>query len=90
MKTNTLIILAAGASSRMKRSLGNTQDFKGKALIPIGKSNRPMISYLLNYAEKAGYEHIILVVCKDAEAFKQYVSTISTQLTIDFAIQTIP
>lgn len=90
MKTNTLVILAAGASSRMKKSLDNTQDFKGKALIPIGKSNRPMIAHLLDHAEKASYEHIILVVGKDADAFKNYISSFSTQLTIDFAIQTIP
>jgi len=41
--TETLIILAAGASSRMKQSLidSSIEDVKSKALISLGKDTDP-------------------------------------------------
>jgi glucose-1-phosphate thymidylyltransferase len=73
----TLLILAAGASSRMKQSLIGRSDlthvpFKSKALIPLGKSKRPAIDYLLDHAEVAGFEQIILVVGNESSAFRAH------------------
>ncbi|HAT66520.1 MAG TPA: hypothetical protein DCS66_18310, partial [Flavobacteriaceae bacterium] len=92
MKHNTLIILAAGASSRMKKSLNDTKDFKGKALLPLGKGKPPVLAYLLNNAKEAGYQKIILVVGKDAEAFKKFIKNLKgfDEIEIVFATQEIP
>ena len=91
MKCNTLIILAAGASSRMKQSLGNTEDFKGKALLPLGKEQKPVIYYVLQNAQKAAFTQVILVVGKDAEAFKDYLKNNPISgLKLSFAFQNIP
>ncbi|HPF10629.1 MAG TPA: sugar phosphate nucleotidyltransferase [Flavobacteriaceae bacterium] len=91
MMHNTLIILAAGASSRMKQSLEDTHDFKGKALLPLGKSQKPVIEYLLQNAKKAGYTKVILVVGKEANAFKDYlINNPIPGLKLSFAHQNIP
>lgn len=92
MKHNTLIILAAGASSRMKKSLDNTSDFKGKALMPLGKGKQPVLTYLLQHAKEAGYQKIILVVGKEAVAFKNFINQLKGFDDIEFlfATQHIP
>ncbi len=92
MKHNTLIILAAGASSRMKKSLDNTSDFKGKALMPLGKGKQPVLTYLLQNAKAAGYQKIILVVGKEAVAFKSFINQLKgfDVIEILFATQHIP
>lgn len=91
MMHNTLLILAAGASSRMKKSLNDTEDFKGKALLPLGKGKPPVLTYLLNNAKEAGYQKIILVVGKNAEAFKSFIKNIKgfDEIEIVFATQEI-
>lgn len=78
--TDTLIILAAGASSRMKQSLQrNTgpiaHSFQSKALIPLGESRRPALDYLLDQAEEAGFQKIIIVVGEDSIDFRSYFGT---------------
>lgn len=92
--TETLIILAAGASSRMKQSLSDASlgNIKSKALISLGKDNQPLLDYLLLNAQKAGYSTIYLVVGEAAEAFKKYYENNSyfSELTIRFATQHIP
>jgi glucose-1-phosphate adenylyltransferase len=92
MKHNTLLILAAGASSRMKKSLDNTTDFKGKALMPLGEGKQPVLTYLLQNAKEAGYKKIILVVGKDADAFKSFIKQLISFDDIEFlfATQHIP
>lgn len=92
MKHNTLIILAAGASSRMKKSLDNTSDFKGKALMPLGKGKQSVLTYLLQNAKEAGYQKIILVVGKEADAFKNFINQLKDFDDIEFlfATQHIP
>ena len=62
MHCNTLILLAAGASSRMKQSLENTEDFKGKALLPLGEGQKPVLYYLLHNILTAGFKEVILVI----------------------------
>lgn len=75
-KTNTLVILAAGASSRMKHSLKNDKEilstFSSKALLPLGDKSEPAITYLIRNAKKAGLERILLVVPEKSEPFRSY------------------
>jgi glucose-1-phosphate adenylyltransferase len=95
-----LIILAAGASSRMKRSLLQNDPSRdvgniNKALIGLGRKNRPLLLYLLEHARKAGYTEITLVVSKEHEAFKslfgdQMSNNEYQGMKIHFAIQEIP
>lgn len=100
---DNLIILAGGASSRMKKSLAPdtlskettaTANTVSKALIGIGKENRPLLDYLLITAEKAGFKNIYLVVGEHAEEFKNYCNTLKTNtlrnLKLQYAIQYIP
>ena len=101
---NSLLILAGGASSRMKKSISvaglsseeieraNTQS---KALISYGKNNRPFLDFLLLNAEKAGYTHIYLIVGPQSEAFKKYYGNEPQNnpfngLQISYATQHIP
>jgi|TARA_B110000263_G_C14909096_1_gene329531 NDP-sugar pyrophosphorylase family protein len=76
-----LVILAGGASSRMKKSLGaenlseedvtNTNK-RNKALLSFGKNNRPILDFLLLNAEKAGYKNVIIIISEKGELFKDY------------------
>lgn len=79
--TNTLLILAGGASSRMKRSMAveglSEEEIKkanasSKALIEFGKDKRPVLDYLLMNAEKAGFERVFLIVGEQNQAFRAY------------------
>jgi glucose-1-phosphate adenylyltransferase len=97
---NKLIILAAGASTRMKESMSKgTSSYEidqlSKALIRIGKKQSPLLLYLLDNAKKAGYEEIYLVVNERYDAFKSlFGNQISNNeyygLNIHYAIQSIP
>jgi len=100
MKHSNLVILAAGASSRMKNSLlsrdtpANVKHLS-KALIGIGSFNKPIIDYQISLAKKSGFTDVYLVVGKNYDAFK---SIFGYQLTnndyhglkIHYAIQHIP
>ncbi len=93
--THTLIILAAGASSRMRRSMeekgGIPSSFSGKALIPVGDEGRPAIDFLIDNAVEAGMENIVLVVPEASEGFQAHFSKKSYgDLKLRFAIQKIP
>lgn len=101
--TDTIIILAAGLSSRMQRSNASSELTKGqisaansssKSILKVGKSNRPLLHYLLRNAANAGFTRVLLVVGNSAaeirEFAQQYVATSNQQLTIDFAVQQIP
>nr|WP_298928527.1 sugar phosphate nucleotidyltransferase [uncultured Allomuricauda sp.] len=84
MKSHTtLIILAGGASSRMKKTDTSNQgdltqeeikqaNERSKGLISVGKDKRPFMDYLLNNAQKAGYKYIYIVVGANATLFKEY------------------
>ena len=100
--TTTLVILAAGASSRMKRSvpidgLSNSDveaaNKNSKALIPIG--NRPVLDFLLKNAIGAGFKRAVLIVAPDHQAFSQFYGDGKpgnqfASLEINFAIQYRP
>jgi len=100
---NNLIILAGGASSRMKKSMASVnlseEDIKSantlsKALIGIGKDNRPILDYLLFNAEKAGFKNVFIVVGENSESFQKYYGDTSNNtfnnLELHFSTQYIP
>lgn len=103
MHTN-LIILAGGASSRMKKSVAAGHEsereiaqanHRSKALITVDQSDRPVLDYLLYNAKKAGYSNIYLVISEEGDLFKTYYGTKQKDndfngLSISYAIQYIP
>ena len=76
-----LVILAGGASSRMKNSMASSNlsveeiknaNTNSKALLTFGKNNRPILDFLLWNAEKAGYTNVIIIISEDGGAFKNF------------------
>ena len=96
--TKTIVILAAGMSSRMKKSIDSNIDDskadeankKSKSLITFG--DKPFIYFLLKNIVDAGFESVIMVVGKDFDDFKQQLDNfdLKNKLKIDYAIQKIP
>lgn len=94
------MILAAGMSSRMKKSdfdnLNQSKidqaNRKSKSLISFGKENKPFIYFLLDNIIKANYKNLVLVVGKDYAEFKQNIKNYksSHKLNISYATQKIP
>ncbi|MEL6812498.1 MAG: sugar phosphate nucleotidyltransferase [Bacteroidota bacterium] len=101
---DTLLILAGGASSRMKKSAAieglseeeiQAANTRSKALMGYGKDNRPILDFLLRNAEKAGYKNIYLIVGGASQDFKQYYGNSTSRntfhgLDIWYATQHIP
>ena len=96
--TNTIVILAAGMSSRMKKStdssIGSTKadeaNKKSKSLITFG--NKPFIYFLLENIVDAGFQNVIMVVGQDYEDFKNEMDKFPniSKINIEYAIQLIP
>ena len=96
--TKTIVILAAGMSSRMKKSIDSDIDDskadeankKSKSLITFG--NKPFIYFLLKNIVEAGFEKVIMVVGKDFDDFKKQLDNLNfnNKLKIEYAIQKIP
>jgi NDP-sugar pyrophosphorylase family protein len=99
--TKILIILAAGASSRMKRpsesSLSESElkdaNTGSKALIRL--NDRPLLDYILYNAKIAGFEKIILVTGAENSMFRKYYGEDDRDnefhgMRISYAIQHIP
>ncbi len=101
---NNLIILAGGASSRMKkqplqRNLSKEEiaqaNERSKALIGVGPKGRPLLDYLLYNAKLAGYSNIYIVISEQGGLFKKFYGYQDKNnnfngLNISFAIQYIP
>ncbi|GAB1309479.1 hypothetical protein KH5_21620 [Urechidicola sp. KH5] len=100
-----LVILAGGASSRMKKQLQSSGNLsseevaqantRSKGLISIDGSGRPLMDYLLYHAQKAGYKTIYIITGEDNSLFKSFYGeknsgNIYNGLTIHFATQFIP
>lgn len=73
--------MAGGVSSRMKRSLDTAQISSKtknialsvhKSLIPLGKSGKPLLYYLLKNAKAAGYEKVYIITSPENEAFQAF------------------
>ena len=100
MKRDNLIIMAAGASSRMKKSLkremvdSNVYEIANnshKSLIPLGKEGRPLIYYLIKNAIKANYSNIYIITGVDNSDFKEFIISQSFEnINIQFVKQYIP
>lgn len=101
---HNLILLAGGASSRMKKSMDATSlsveevknaNTTSKALLTFGKNNRPILDFLLLNAEKAGYTNVFIIISEDGGAFKDYYGQETrnnkfNSLRISYATQYIP
>lgn len=101
---NNLVILAGGASSRMKKEaiLDNLSpeeiaqaNERSKGLIGVGASGRPLLDYLLWNAKKAGYKNVYIIIGEQGELFKEFYGSEMENndfhgLNISFAVQYIP
>jgi NDP-sugar pyrophosphorylase family protein len=103
MNGANLMVLAAGASSRMKQSSGSLSDpllaeqaaTLPKAMISVGRSGRPLLDYLLYNALQAGYREILLVVGEnDATIRSRYARLAPSHplraLSFAYAVQHVP
>ncbi|WP_338840783.1 sugar phosphate nucleotidyltransferase [Flavobacterium ginsenosidimutans] len=101
---DNLVILAGGASSRMKKEavIDNLSpeeiaqaNERSKGLIGVGASGRPLLDYLLWNAKKAGYKNIYIIIGEQGELFKEFYGSQMKDndfhgLNISFAIQYVP
>ncbi|WP_103068780.1 sugar phosphate nucleotidyltransferase [Aquimarina sediminis] len=102
---SNLVILAGGASSRMKKpstqDKGLTQEDiqqaneRSKGLIGVGEQGRPLLDYVLYNAKKAGYTNIYIVIGEQGALFKDFYGNKDSNntfngLSISFATQYIP
>lgn len=99
-----LIILAGGASSRMKKQslhqgLSDEEieqaNKRSKGLIGIDPNGRPLMDYLLYNAKRAGYKKVYIIISEQGELFKEFYGNSDKDndfhgLSISFAIQYIP
>ena len=99
-----IIILAGGASSRMKNSIISKNlseeelknaNTRSKALLEFGNAKRPILDFLLLNAEKAGYKKVVIVIGEQGALFKEYYGKQLKDnsfrgLSISYAIQYIP
>ena len=87
--TKKIVVLAAGMSSRMKKSVDSNIDSskvneannKSKSLITFG--NKPFIYFLLKNILDAGFETVIMVVGKDFQDFKNQIDELKLPLKIE-------
>ncbi len=100
MTSENLIIMAAGTSSRMKKTLKKEMFGKKvfqiannshKSLIPLGKQGKPMVYYLIKNAIQANYSNIYIITGIDNKHFKEFIISQSFEkINIQFVIQNIP
>ena len=100
-KKRILVILAGGASSRLKKSLNDVDLDKNvsdlaksshKTLIPLGKDKRPLIYFILQNALKARVSDVFLITSPENLAFKDFIQSevfkdSFSDINIKFAIQ---
>ncbi|MEC5167072.1 NDP-sugar pyrophosphorylase family protein [Flavobacterium sp. PL11] len=101
---DNLVVLAGGASSRMKRKVESDNltaeeiaqaNERSKGLIGVGPNGRPLLDYLLLNAKKAGYKNIYIIIGEQGDLFKEFYGTANKNnnfngLNISFATQYIP
>jgi glucose-1-phosphate adenylyltransferase len=101
----SLVILAGGVSSRMKKpsavppgtdeQLLREADRLAKAMIGVGRNGRPFMDYLLFNAREAGYRDVVLVVGEDNAGIRSYYGSMDRDneyhgLRISYAVQKVP
>lgn len=81
MISDSIIVMAAGASTRMKNSnfekkstnYQQTIDSnESKSLIGFGKESKPFISFLISNISNSGFKNVYIVVPENSEYFKKY------------------
>lgn len=102
---SSLVILAGGASSRMKKEASikeglSEEDIKqanerSKGLIGVGQQGRPLLDYVLYNAKRAGYGKIYIVVGENGQLFKEFYASEKSGnkfhgMEIFFATQYVP
>jgi NDP-sugar pyrophosphorylase family protein len=101
---DNLVILAGGASSRMKKQVTANDlseeeiaqaNERSKGLIGVGPNGRPLLDYLLLNAKKAGYKNIYIIIGEQGDLFKEFYGNENKNndfhgINISFAIQYIP
>jgi|TARA_B110000259_G_scaffold117943_1_gene134195 glucose-1-phosphate adenylyltransferase len=103
MMTDSIIIMAAGASSRMKQpsfenELSKEQiesaNSKSKVLIEFGRESKPFISYLILNIINSGFKNIYIVSSEDASFFRNNFNDILkmdlNNCNIYFSVQYLP
>jgi glucose-1-phosphate thymidylyltransferase len=105
MPDGKIVILAAGISSRMKKStapamvvdesLIHDADRKSKSMIGVGKNHRPFLDYLLYNCRQAGYTDVLIVVGEKDDSIRNYYGEKDRDneffgLKISYATQKIP
>jgi NDP-sugar pyrophosphorylase family protein len=99
-----IIILAGGASSRMKKSVESASvdgrlvheaKTKAKAMVAVGNDARPFLDYLLLNVEKAGYENVVIVVGETCASVRDYYeregkASQFPRLKFSYVVQQIP
>ena len=103
-KKRILIILAGGASSRLKKTLNdvnldqNVSDVaksSHKTLIPLGNDKRPLLYFILKNALNAGVSEVFLITSPENSAFKTFIESevfknSFLDMKVNFAIQEKP
>tara|TARA_B100001057_G_C22833515_1_gene944372 strand:+ start:176 stop:1045 length:870 start_codon:yes stop_codon:yes gene_type:complete len=103
-KEKILVILAGGASSRLKKSLSDINLDKNitdiaksshKTLIPLGDDKRPLLYFILQNALSVGVKDVFLITSPENSAFKRFIETKVfkekfSEININFAIQYKP
>ena len=81
MISDSIIVMAAGASTRMKNSnfekkstnYQQTIDSnESKSLIGFGKESKPFISFLISNISNSGFKNVYIVVPENSEYFEKY------------------
>ena len=99
-----LIIMAGGASSRMKRSLETSEltpqtkkiaSSAHKSLIPLGSKQKPLLFHLIQNAVNAGFKEVYIITSPENEAFRECVGSASKNnlfagALVHYAIQYLP
>ena len=103
-KERILIILAGGASSRLKKSLNDVNLDQNifdiakrthKTLIPLGDDKRPLLYFILQNALIAGVRDVFLITSPENSAFKDFIESELfksnfSDINMNFAVQYKP
>ena len=99
-----LLIMAGGASSRMKKSLVQHDLDQStlqiaqkhhKCLIPVGKNKLPLLYYHLLLAKQVGVTQIFIITPEENQGFydfldREYIKTTFSAISIDLIQQKLP
>lgn len=86
MATPTLLIMAAGSSSRYAGTVGRL-----KQTTEVGPGGEWLLEYTICDAMRLGFGKVVLVIRKSTEEiFRMKCKKISTHISVDFAYQEIP